>query len=234
MQDIKHIINSYDSIVKNIEDDIESKLISVAAIIIFLSILLFVVVLWYIMLNFEGKHFPGWDFWLLIFSIGIPSITFFSFYNSRNLMTLMVNPLLRSIKLISNAIIEAHEDIYNNIELIENIDEILIKTNKIHELQNRLSKMRFFVFIFSPRNWKEFTETIYQSLFWCIEILANLRSDLWYILQEQTSTLEKAKSSLSTHVHWTTELNQVSELQRARLDKQIGQFEELQRVLVRV
>ncbi len=65
-------------------------------------------------------------------------------------------------------------------------------------------------------------------------ILTNLRSDLQLRLIEQQQTLEQAKSSLSTHVHWSDELGRVSELQRARLDKQIEQFEELQRVLVKI
>lgn len=65
-------------------------------------------------------------------------------------------------------------------------------------------------------------------------ILTDLRSDLTIRIQEQQSTLESAKSEVEKNIAWTTELNQVSELQRVRLDKQIEQFEELQRVLVRI
>ncbi len=62
----------------------------------------------------------------------------------------------------------------------------------------------------------------------------DLRFDLALHLTEQQNILESAKSEVSKHISWTTESNQVSELQRARLDRQIEQFEELQRVLVKV
>ncbi len=65
-------------------------------------------------------------------------------------------------------------------------------------------------------------------------ILNDLRSDLTNRLNEQQEILESAKSEVSKNIQWTTELDQVSELQRMRLDKQIEQFEELQSVLVKV
>ncbi|MDD2693947.1 MAG: hypothetical protein PHY14_03365 [Candidatus Gracilibacteria bacterium] len=64
--------------------------------------------------------------------------------------------------------------------------------------------------------------------------LINLRSDLQLRLEEQQKTLEQAKSEVEQNIHGTIELEQISELQQARLDKQIEQFEELQRVLVKV
>ncbi len=65
-------------------------------------------------------------------------------------------------------------------------------------------------------------------------IINDLGSDLEKQLTEKQKILESAKSEVSKHITWTTELDQVSELQRARLDRQIEQFEELQRVLVKV
>jgi hypothetical protein len=66
-----------------------------------------------------------------------------------------------------------------------------------------------------------------------LEILLKLRSDLSIRLAEQKNLLEWAKSELSENIKWETELETVSELQKVRLDKQIEQFEELQKVLVR-
>jgi hypothetical protein len=66
------------------------------------------------------------------------------------------------------------------------------------------------------------------------ELLIDLRSDLSIRLAEQQSLLESAKWEVEKNIQWTSELNQVSELQKIRLDKQIEQFEELQRVLVKV
>jgi MFS family permease len=66
-----------------------------------------------------------------------------------------------------------------------------------------------------------------------VSVLTDLRSDLTIRLAEQQKTLEQAKSEVEQTIKGTTDLNQVSELQQARLDRQIEQFEELQRVLVR-
>ena len=65
-------------------------------------------------------------------------------------------------------------------------------------------------------------------------ILLDLRSDLATRLTEQRQILESAKSEVEKNITGTPELLAVSELQRTRLDRQIEQFEELQRVLVRV
>ena len=67
-----------------------------------------------------------------------------------------------------------------------------------------------------------------------VRILTDLRSDLALHLAEQQKTLESAKSDVEKNISWTPELNAVSELQKSRLDRQIEQFEELQRVLVEV
>lgn len=88
--------------------------------------------------------------------------------------------------------------------------------------------------ILSKRVHYQSQVTLYSTTKWIIKILLNLRSDLQLRLTEQQSTLEQAKSEVSEHIHWTDALNQVSELQRVRLNKQIEQFEELQRVLVKI
>ena len=67
-----------------------------------------------------------------------------------------------------------------------------------------------------------------------LSILLDLRSDLAIRLTEQQSTLEQAKSEVEKNIVGTPELLAVSELQKTRLDRQIEQFEELQRVLMRV
>ncbi|MBP9779865.1 hypothetical protein KBD33_04580, partial [Candidatus Gracilibacteria bacterium] len=75
------------------------------------------------------------------------------------------------------------------------------------------------------------------------QVLINLRSDLSIRLAEQQNLLESAKGDVEK-IEQTplpplsggleTGLMQVSELQKSRLDKQIKQFEELQKVLVKV
>ncbi len=67
-----------------------------------------------------------------------------------------------------------------------------------------------------------------------IAVLTDLRSDLATRLTEQQQILEWAKSEVEQNITGTPEVLAVSELQKARLDRQIEQFEELQMVLVRV
>ena len=67
-----------------------------------------------------------------------------------------------------------------------------------------------------------------------IAVLTDLRSDLATRLTEQQQILECAKSEVEHNITGTPELLAVSEAQQVRLDRQIVQFEELQRVLVRV
>ena len=73
-----------------------------------------------------------------------------------------------------------------------------------------------------------------KELLFCTGILENLRSDLTTRLAEKQSVLESAKTEVEKHITGTPELLAVSEAQKTRLDRQIKQFDELQRVLVRV
>ncbi len=67
-----------------------------------------------------------------------------------------------------------------------------------------------------------------------MNFLIDLRSDLASRLTEQRQILESAKTEVEENITGTPELIAVSELQKTRLDRQIEQLEELQRVLVRV
>ncbi len=64
-------------------------------------------------------------------------------------------------------------------------------------------------------------------------ILINIRNNLFKAISEQRSALESAKTEVEKHITGTPELLAVSEAQKVRLDRQIEQFEELQRVLVK-
>ena len=67
-----------------------------------------------------------------------------------------------------------------------------------------------------------------------VTILTDLRSDLATRLTEQRQILESAKTEVEKNITGTPELLAVLETQKVRLDRQIEQFEELQRVLVKV
>ena len=160
---------------------------------------------------------------------------FFSIrYLSKFLEKTILNPLLIQITKSINTIIELHKEISYNIDSLKSINSILNKTENINLLQNKLYRMRFLISILDYRNSREFSRVTTASLKWCIVILTDLRSDLATRLTEQRSVLESAKTEVEKNITGTPELLAVSEAQKLRLDRQIEQFEELQRVLVRV
>ncbi len=117
---------------------------------------------------------------------------------------------------------------------IQNITQILVSVEKIHStlqeiliLSGKLTKKYPKVIVMIHT----FTQDIGNTV---LKTLLNLWFDLQIRLTEQQKNLEWAKSEIEANIQWTTELNQVSELQKARLDRQIEQFEELRRVLVKV
>lgn len=67
-----------------------------------------------------------------------------------------------------------------------------------------------------------------------VNLIRDLQGDLIHEVHKRQSLLAEAQSELSHHVTSTSELEHVSEIQRIRLDRQIEQFEELQRVMVKV
>lgn len=80
--------------------------------------------------------------------------------------------------------------------------------------------------------WEKIRLFLEKEFLYSNQLLSNLKGDLNMHIEKEQSTLESAKSEVEKNIKWTTELNQISELQRARLDKQIKQFEDLQRLLI--
>ncbi len=182
-----------------------------------------------------GWNFPGGNFWLLLFvMIAGWGGVFCTIQFLRLLESIFITPIIVKLSETISNIIDLHKEIAIDIQSIENIEIILEKTGEIQLLQNKLHKIRFFISILTPRNSHEFSIITNESLIWCIDMIMNLRSDLATRLTEQQQILEWVKSEVEQNITGTPELIAVSELQRTRLDRQIEQFEELQRVLVRV
>ena len=109
-----------------------------------------------------------------------------------------------------DSLLESIEDIENTyINLYQNKKDIIINNKK------------FLLF------YKKQVDHFFQILVYFSTILNRK-------MNGQQKALKSAKSEVSKHITWTPEFDQISELQRARLDRQIEQFEELQRVLVKV
>lgn len=113
--------------------------------------------------------------------------------------------------------------------IVYNIIKVTIIYNKV--LQGSVIKIWKHIQINTGDLFQDF---FYKECSFIYTILKDLHSDLSIRLAKQQKVLESAKWEVEKNIKWTTDLNQVSELQKARLDKQIEQFEELQRVLVKV
>ncbi len=160
-----------------------------------------------------------WSFMLLIFVLIIIivfSIIVFSTY------------IIRSL-------IEASEIFQKSKVIIEPIAIIMKNSQYIYMLISRLYRMNKFIsFFWDIKAISKIDTYLEKYINDLVNFLLNLRSDLATHLTEQRSILESAKTEVEQNITGTPELLAVSEAQKLRLDRQIEQFEELQRVLVRV
>ncbi|MBP9779862.1 hypothetical protein KBD33_04565 [Candidatus Gracilibacteria bacterium] len=99
-------------------------------------------------------------------------------------------------------------------------------------------KLSHWALFYRENGGKEIGEKINKFLEiesqYILDLLGNIKSDLRDHIEEKQNLLESAKYEVESHITGTIELESVSELQKDRLEKQIEQFEELQRVLVSV
>ncbi len=120
-------------------------------------------------------------------------------------------------------------------EKLLTLDSILEKTgityNAITDIQSRRKFTKLF---YSKKIWELYEQFYILIWIFIVNLLTKLRSDLKIRLDEEEKILESAKSEVEKNIQWTTELDDVSKMQKTRLDRQIEQFEELQRVLVKV
>ncbi|MBP6981466.1 hypothetical protein KBB25_01680 [Candidatus Gracilibacteria bacterium] len=112
----------------------------------------------------------------------------------------------------------------------ENIDQILNQIGLIYKASKNLSWLA---------KYKKGGSSIYRSLaekeyIFCLSILKILNSDLSIQIEKQQLILESVKSEVEKNLSGTPELLEVSEAQKLRLDRQIEQFKELQKRLVKI
>ena len=148
---------------------------------------------------------------------------------------IFISYLVDFYKITLNKIYSMNEIIHNKSIWLSSINECLDQINEIKLTINKWRNLKYIIWFACNSSANQIYQTFLQSeVLFLISILTDLRSDLSIRLAEQEQILESAKSEVEKNIQWTTELNKVSELQRARLDRQIEQFEELQRVLIRV
>ena len=118
----------------------------------------------------------------------------------------------------------------------ENLDEILSDVEEIHTFtkQTFITKKRFYIKIMNIFLSWWMDMYINWHINKLLEVLKNIQGNLIDHLNEQKNILQRAKSEVEKNLSWKPELLLVSEAQKLRLDKQIEQFEELQRRLEKI
>jgi hypothetical protein len=101
----------------------------------------------------------------------------------------------------------------------------------------RWKKMIHWALFYREKGWKVIWENIdhflEMEITYIYQLLSNLRSDLYLHIENTQWVLKSSKDEIESATTWTNEFESISELQRARLDKQIEQFEKLQKILMR-
>lgn len=127
------------------------------------------------------------------------------------------------------------EKLLLNTKIITTPDEILTLSTEIYANNTQLAYMKKVWWYFLRKSTNEFLMHFFdEKQKEILEILFDCKSDLQIQIEQNIESINLQKNEVTSTIQWTTELNEVWELQKARLDRQIEQFEELQRVLVKV
>ncbi len=169
---------------------------------------------------------------ILLFSVNLGIIilcSWFSFYFIiSEVFDSIFTKKLRNIK----KLIKKFDTTFN---VTDSLEEILEGNDIIITSLNILNKReRVIYFLLGSENTKQYIVFRKALYLYYIDILLDFKKDIQVHLTVQETYIKSARSEVTKHINWTDELNQVSELQVARLDRQIEQFEELQRILVMV
>ncbi len=169
----------------------------------------------------------GWAIGALIFMAYTASILTLIFLLS-NLPEYILRELIKQGEIIDGIMM-------NELNSVSDVSQILSTTTNIYKRSRISSFLRnTFFFLFSKPLIRGIALYHQETIQSAISVLTDLRSDLATRLTEQQKILESAKTEVEKNITGTPELLAVSEAQKLRLDRQIEQFEELQRVLVRV
>lgn len=119
-----------------------------------------------------------------------------------------------------------------SLEKIDPIEDIIKKTSRVQEQVEKLYTLQWIARIFFIH--QETKAICLEIIGFMNLILKDARSDLITNISKQKFDLEKAIEDVKNNLIGTPELVKVSELQQARLDSQIAEFEKLQKILVKV
>lgn len=202
--------------------------------LIILPIAIFLTYLWalisVIFPIFDSLHLPEWIIELLIIPFALVPIILPIF-----LLDVMdrISPITIIRKSLRKNIAQIQEIENSSKTDIEKIPEVLSLGEQVYKWMISLNRIMRYSFLLNKKSKETLLLLKDSTSKTILTILTDLRSDLQIRIREQQQTLEQARSEVEENIKGTTELNQVSELQQARLDWQIAQFEELQKVLIK-
>ncbi len=114
-----------------------------------------------------------------------------------------------------------------------NIEEIRLILQKIYKNIVYFQILRHILFIVLTKSSKQNTLIALKNELWfLINFSFELKEQLSEEIKEQRNKILNSKSDIEENLSWTPELLEVSEAQKLRLDRQIEQFEELQKRLL--
>lgn len=116
----------------------------------------------------------------------------------------------------------------------ENFNEILSISQQIYQDLRAINPRLRWSIIFTKTTNQDILELrnrVYEDI---MKKLTKLQKELMKSIENQKKITKVASSSLTEHINLINSWKYISILQQARLDRQIEQFEELQRVLVKV
>ncbi len=215
----KNIILSSKKFTNSLKRDLSSPYVNFFVILWMVSYFVLPIIMYWYSLDLSG-----------FMIIGLPIIWIILFLLLRSFLRF----LWKYVKMFFEKIIFSLNNLRQDDLDISTINKILEKAESVHKIFSTLNNRLYILKMIASKEtiilFKRTTELIGKFL---IDILSDLRSDLTARLIEQEKAIESAKREVEKHIQWTIVLEQVSELQKARLDRQIEQFEELQKVLVK-
>lgn len=168
----------------------------------------------------------AWELWLPEYiAIGLPII--FVFLLALGL--LLINDTLwsRTIKKYGS-IRNYHDNLLWSLMEDDSIESVLQRTQEAQKLLRETKEL------FKRNKNSVLEDFVNKEIQFILIVLHDLKWDIFNKMTAQKLTIEETKNLLQENIKGTPELDAMSSSQQARLDKQIEQFEELQRVLLKV
>ena len=168
----------------------------------------------------------AWELWFPEYiAIGLPIIFVFLLA----LCLLLINDTLwnRTIKKYGS-IRNYHDNLLESLMKSDSIESVLQRTQEAQKLLRGTKEL------FKKHQNTILEDFINKEIQFILIVLHDLKWDIFDKMTAQKLTIEETKNLLQENIKGTPELDAMSSSQQSRLDQQIEQFEELQRVLVKV